>query len=89
MTQQELTNIIILQTKKVLTDSGYPDQLVSPDSKFSDLQLDSLQFIELLSQLEEATRVELLDSEFYGVQTISDASELIKQKLGENRGIQD
>jgi len=89
MTNQELNDLIILETKKILADSGHANVEVTANANFSDLQLDSLQFIELLARLEEEARVELLDSEFYGIKTISDASELINQKLRKSRSSQD
>ena len=59
-----------------------PEQ-VTPEAKFGDdLDADSLDLVELVMALEEAFDIEVPEEELEGIETVGQAFELVKGKLG-------
>ena len=59
-----------------------PEQ-VTPEAKFGDdLDADSLDLVELVMALEEAFDIEVPEEELEGIETIGQAFDLVKGKLG-------
>ena len=59
-----------------------PEQ-VTPDAKFGDdLDADSLDLVELVMALEEAFDIEVPEEELEGIETVGQAFELVKGKIG-------
>ena len=57
-----------------------PDQ-VQPEAKFSDLDADSLDLVELVMALEEKFDITVDESELEGVETVEQAFELVTSKI--------
>lgn len=57
-----------------------PEQ-VEPAAKFSDLDADSLDLVELVMALEEKFDISVDESELEGVETVEQAFELVTSKL--------
>ena len=57
-----------------------PDQ-VKPEAKFSDLDADSLDLVELVMALEEKFDITVDESELEGVETVEQAFELVTSKI--------
>ena len=56
---------------------------VTPDAKFGDdLDADSLDLVELVMALEEEFGVEVPEEELEGIETVGQAFELVKGKIG-------
>lgn len=76
--RQEIFNTISEQ----LAARGIDTNGISPDSNlYDDLDLDSLETVELTLGLEEKYDVEIPDSELEDVTTVNDAIDLIERKL--------
>ena len=59
-----------------------PEQ-VTPEAKFGDdLDADSLDLVELVMALEEAFDIEVPEEELEGIETVGQAFDLVKGKLG-------
>ena len=59
-----------------------PEQ-VTPEAKFADdLDADSLDLVELVMALEEAFDIEVPEEELEGIETVGQAFDLVKGKLG-------
>ena len=59
-----------------------PEQ-VTPDAKFADdLDADSLDLVELVMALEEAFDIEVPEEELEGIETVGQAFDLVKGKIG-------
>ncbi len=58
------------------------DQIVPAASFIDDLGADSLDIVELVMAMEEKFDVEIPDEDAEKIQTISDATEYVKAKLG-------
>ena len=59
-----------------------PEQ-VTPEAKFADdLDADSLDLVELVMALEEAFDIEVPEEDLEGIETVGQAFELVKGKLG-------
>jgi acyl carrier protein len=59
-----------------------PSQVV-PEAKFGDdLDADSLDLVELIMALEEEFTIEVPEEDLEGVQTVGQAFDLVKSKLG-------
>ena len=59
-----------------------PEQ-VTPDAKFGDdLDADSLDLVELVMALEEAFDIEVPEEELEGIETVGQAFDLVKAKIG-------
>jgi acyl carrier protein len=59
-----------------------PEQ-VTPEAKFGDdLDADSLDLVELVMALEEAFDIEVPEEELDGIETVGQAFDLVKGKLG-------
>jgi acyl carrier protein len=62
---------------------GIPPDLLLPESKMTEFDLDSLEMINLASTIEGEYGIEIEDEEFEKVQTLSQLVELIEEKGGE------
>ena len=59
-----------------------PEQ-VTPEAKFADdLDADSLDLVELVMALEEAFDIEVPEEDLEGIETVGQAFDLVKGKLG-------
>jgi acyl carrier protein len=57
--------------------------VVTPETSFDDLELDSLDKIELVMMLEDETGVRIDDNDIRGMQTVGEIAEVVEQKLSE------
>ena len=68
--------------KLVATELDIEESKITPEAKFvDDLDLDSLDVVELVMSLEEEFDVEIDESELEGVETVGQAFELVESKL--------
>lgn len=80
MEQQELYE----KVERILVDNfGVPEDQVSREATIQDLDLDSLDLVEMTMQVEEELGVEIEDEEVADVETIQDVVELLERKTGE------
>ncbi|MGH2818809.1 MAG: acyl carrier protein [Actinomycetota bacterium] len=78
MDRQEILETI----KEHLAGRGIEREKVTPDAELlGDLDLDSLDTVELTLGLEEKFGIEIPDTELEDVNTINDAIDLIEQKV--------
>ena len=54
--------------------------MISPNARFEDLDVDSLDLVELAQIVEDEYGIELKDSDLDQVETVSDVVELIAQR---------
>lgn len=65
--------------KEILANNFNITEDVTPDTKISDLGIDSMKFLEVLFYVEEEYNIELDPSVFKSVRTIQDLIENIEQ----------
>jgi acyl carrier protein len=65
---------------KALEEFGAEPDQINPDAKFEDMDVDSLDLVELAQIVEDEYAVELKDSDLDQVKTVSDVVELIAQR---------
>ncbi len=81
MTQD--TNEIFAAIKEQLASRGIDEAKIRPEANLQkDLGLDSLDAVEMASDLEERFGIEIPDTELENVQTVGDTIELIQPKVG-------
>ena len=75
---------IFAKVKEVIIDqlSVDEDDVTSEASFFDDLGADSLDIVELVMALEEAFDIEVPEEELEGIETVGQAFELVKGKIG-------
>lgn len=62
----------------LIEDKGYGK--VEPSEEFSAIGFDSLDLVELIMEIEKAFNISIQDEETFGLKTVSDAVELVKNK---------
>ena len=67
---------------EALVEFGAERDEIKPDARFEDLDVDSLDLVELAQIVEDEYKVELRESDLEGIETVGQATELIKEKLG-------
>jgi acyl carrier protein len=75
MTQHDLTHRLI-----TLAESKYGKKIAVDDDFFAALGIDSMQALELLSEIERTFDVEIPDWELAGVSTIAGLAEVVKRR---------
>jgi acyl carrier protein len=76
--EQEIFNVI----KKLLVDNyTVPEENITMDSAFTDLEMDSLDTLDLINQLEKFYNIEIDNSEISKIKTISSAVECLLMVL--------
>lgn len=74
---------IFTAIKEQLSGRGIDEQQIKPEAKLQDdLGLDSLDAVEMASDLEERFGIEIPDDELENVETIGDTIDLIEPKVG-------
>jgi acyl carrier protein len=63
-----------------LVEFGEERENITPSARFEDLEVDSLDLVELAQIVEEEYGVEIKDSDLEQVQTVGDVVELIAQR---------
>jgi acyl carrier protein len=63
-----------------LVEFGEEREKITPDARFEDLDVDSLDLVELAQIVEDEYGVELKDSDLDQIETVSDVVELIAQR---------
>ena len=76
MTQQDLTHRLV-----TLAESKYGKKIAVDDDFFAALGIDSMQALELLSEIERTFDVEIPDWELAGVSTIAGLAEVVKRRV--------
>ena len=76
MTQHDLTHRLI-----TLAESKYGKKIAVDDDFFAALGIDSMQALELLSEIERTFDVEIPDWELAGVSTIAGLAEVVKRRV--------
>lgn len=78
---------IDLQRLKTLVAErlGVDESQILPEASFvEDLNADSLDLVELIMSLEEEFDIEIPDEDAEGMQTVGDAIEYLKERVGES-----
>jgi acyl carrier protein len=72
------------KVRNIITDNlGVMDEEVTPDAHFvDDLGCDSLDRIELAMALEEEFNIEIPDDDMYPIQTVGQAHEYLRGRIG-------
>jgi acyl carrier protein len=72
-----------IQTRVIdaLVEFGEERENLSPQARFEDLDVDSLDLVELAQIVEDEYGVEIADSDLDKIETVSDVVELINAKL--------
>lgn len=71
--------------KQAASDMGLPPQEVAIDSSFSeDLNLDSLQMLEMVELIERCLGVELPLEDMFALRTVGEVVSLISEKVNRN-----
>jgi acyl carrier protein len=65
-----------------LVEFGEEREKVTPDARFEDLEVDSLDLVELAQIAEDEYGVELTDADLEGLETVGDVIELIATRSG-------
>ena len=80
MPQTQSKEQIEQRVTDALVEFGEERENITPDAKFEDLDVDSLDLVELAQIVEDEYGVELKDSDLDQIQTVSDVVELIAQR---------
>ena len=64
-----------------LVEFGEERENLSPQARFEDLDVDSLDLVELAQIVEDEYGVEIADSDLDKIETVSDVTELITSRL--------
>jgi acyl carrier protein len=67
---------------KALEEFGAESDQISPDAKFEDLDVDSLDLVELAQIVEDEYGVQLKGEDMEDVKTVRQAVDLVTSKLG-------
>jgi acyl carrier protein len=67
---------------KALEEFGAEPDQISADAKFEDMDVDSLDLVELAQIVEDEYGVQLKGEDMEGVQTVRQAVDLVTSKLG-------
>lgn len=62
----------------LIEDKGYGK--VEPSDEFSAIGFDSLDLVDLIMEIEKMFKISIPDEEAFGLKTVSDAVELVKNK---------
>ena len=65
-----------------LVEFGEEREKVTPQARFADLEVDSLDLVELAQIAEDEYGVELTDADLEGLETVGDVIELIATRAG-------
>ena len=65
-----------------LVEFGEEPENVKPDSRFEDLDIDSLDLVELAQIVEDEYGVQLKGEDMEGIKTVRQAVDLVASKLG-------
>lgn len=65
-----------------LVEFGEEREKVTPEARFEDLEVDSLDLVELAQIAEDEYGVELTDADLEGLETVGDVIELIATRAG-------
>jgi acyl carrier protein len=65
-----------------LVEFGEEREKVTPEARFEDLEVDSLDLVELAQIAEDDYGVELSDADLEGLETVGDVIELIATRAG-------
>jgi acyl carrier protein len=76
-TKQEIDE----RVTEALVEFGADRDKIKPEARFEDLDVDSLDLVELAQIVEEEYGVELREADLEGIETVGQATELIREKL--------
>lgn len=77
MTHEEANELIFSSLKKVLIPAGKEAPVLTAETRFIDLGMDSLQFMEFVALIEDSANVKIDDSDFNNIRTVNDAGNLL------------
>jgi acyl carrier protein len=77
-TKDKITERVIA----ALVEFGEEPENVKPDSRFDQLDVDSLDLVELAQVLEEEYGVEVTDSDMDKIETVQDVVDFVTQRQG-------
>jgi acyl carrier protein len=80
MPQTQSKEQIEQRVTDALVEFGEERQKITPGARFEDLDVDSLDLVELAQIVEDEYGVELKDTDLDQIQTVSDVVELIAQR---------
>jgi acyl carrier protein len=75
-TQDQITERVIA----ALVEFGEEPENVKPDSRFEDLDIDSLDLVELGQVIEDEYGIELSDADLDGIETVRDVVAFISER---------
>ena len=67
------------EIKKLVSESAGED--VALDADFSNLKIDSLDFVDLIQQVEQRFNIRISDEEVSGINTVGDLVSLVERHL--------
>ena len=75
-TKDQLTERVI----SALVEFGEEPENVKPDSRFEDLDIDSLDLVELAQVIEDEYKIEISDAEMEKIATVQDVVDFVAQR---------
>ena len=63
-----------------LVEFGEEPENVKPDSRFEDLDIDSLDLVELAQVIEDEYKIEISDAEMEKIETVQDVVDFVAQR---------
>jgi len=63
-----------------LVEFGEEPENVKPDSRFEDLDIDSLDLVELAQVIEDEYKIEISDAEMEKIETVQDVVDFVTQR---------
>ena len=75
-TKDQVTERVI----SALVEFGEEPENVKPDSRFEDLDIDSLDLVELAQVIEDEYGIEISDPDMEKIETVSDVVELVHER---------
>ena len=75
-TKDQVTERVI----SALVEFGEEPENVKPDSRFEDLDIDSLDLVELAQVIEDEYKIEISDAEMEKITTVQDVVDIVAQR---------
>jgi acyl carrier protein len=75
-TKDQVTERVIA----ALVEFGEEPENVKPDSRFEDLDIDSLDLVELAQVIEDEYKIEITDAEMEKIETVQDVVEFVSAR---------
>ena len=78
---------VLAAIRDELTEIKVPEaQDAGPQSTWSDLDVDSLDLVEVVKALEDRCEIQIADGRLKGIESVGDAIALVQELVGEREG---